>query len=106
MFVFDLHKTCCNNRYKLILMDLNMPVMDGYAATSAILEELKRFCVQSKEDHRVSVMHDLSIVAVTAYANEANVNHCRRVGMVDVIHKPVCSDVLAGVIQKFYLDKV
>ena len=33
----DINKKCCNVRYKLILMDLNMPVMDGFRATQEIL---------------------------------------------------------------------
>lgn len=29
-------KTCCNNYYKFIFMDVNMPIMDGYVASSKI----------------------------------------------------------------------
>ncbi len=32
-------KECCN--YKCILMDLNMPVMDGFEATEIINEKIK-----------------------------------------------------------------
>ena len=38
MFVDNLQKQCCSIRYKLILMDLEMPIMDGYTATEKILE--------------------------------------------------------------------
>jgi len=38
LFRKNLEKTCCNVRYKLILMDLNMPVMDGFEASQRILQ--------------------------------------------------------------------
>ncbi len=30
MFKQNYEKTCCNVRYKMIFMDINMPIMDGY----------------------------------------------------------------------------
>ena len=38
MFIDDFQKQCCSIRYKLILMDLEMPILDGYQATEKIIE--------------------------------------------------------------------
>lgn len=42
-FRLDLNKKCCNIRYRMVFMDLNMPVMDGYRATEIILQMHSQF---------------------------------------------------------------
>lgn len=63
--------------YGLILMDCQMPVMDGYAATTAI-----RASEQGSDRH-------LPIVAMTANAMKQDEDRCREVGMDDHVAKPV-----------------
>ena len=36
MFKADLQKTCCDVHYKVVLMDINMPVMNGIESATKI----------------------------------------------------------------------
>ncbi len=74
-----------NNPYDLILMDIEMPVMDGYAATRAI---------RSMEQERH--MAPVPIIAVTAHALKGNEEKCRKCGMNDFITKPLRRKKLLG----------
>jgi PAS domain S-box-containing protein len=60
-------------QYDLIIMDLQMPVMDGYAATQYIRNELR---------------HSIPIIAMTATALIGEQMRCFEVGMNDYMTKP------------------
>jgi CheY-like chemotaxis protein len=64
-------------RYSLILMDIQMPVMDGYSATRMMREAEQR-----------SGWRRTPIVALTAHAYEEDVRKCREAGCDDHIAKP------------------
>lgn len=67
---------CKANRAKIIFMDCQMPVMDGFAAARAI-RKLGDFYSQ------------LPIIAVTANVTEGDRLKCREAGMDDFLSKPV-----------------
>ncbi len=73
--------------YDIILMDMQMPVMDGTTATRAIRKD-KRFT-------------DLPIIAMTANVMEADIEKCRDAGMQDHIGKPIDPDDLFGKLLKW-----
>ncbi|MCO7121138.1 response regulator [Ihubacter massiliensis] len=77
--------------YDLILMDIQMPVMDGYQAASYI-RGLKRSDAQ-----------DIPIVAMTANAFAEDVQEALRAGMNDHIAKPIDIEVLNRTLQKWLL---
>jgi CheY-like chemotaxis protein len=69
-------------RYDLILMDLEMPDMDGFQATTAI-----RKIEQERGGHT-------PIFAVSAHPKNSHMNKCLSMGMDDYITKPVNADEL------------
>jgi PAS domain S-box-containing protein len=72
--------------FDLILMDMQMPVMDGITATEII-----------KADHRYNT---LPIIAMTANAMEVDRQRCIAAGMNDVMIKPIDSTILFNTIEK------
>ena len=73
--------------YDLVLMDMQMPVMDGIAATRAIV-------ATRRHAHT-------PIVAMTANAMRDDQERCRAAGMVDFIAKPIDPDVLWRTLQRW-----
>ncbi len=76
--------------YDLILMDIQMPEMDGLEATRQIRLKEKNDAVEK-----------IKIVAMTANAMAADREKCLLIGMDDFISKPVRMDDLAMVLKKF-----
>ena len=74
--------------YDMILMDIRMPVLDGYGATKAIR------ALERKDN-------DIPIVALTADAFSDDVQYCLSVGMNDHISKPINTKELLRLLQKF-----
>ena len=64
------------NKADIILMDCQMPVMDGYQCTAHIRSNSDKF-------------GDVTIIAITANAFEDDQKRCLEVGMNDFIAKPV-----------------
>jgi PAS domain S-box-containing protein len=80
-----------DNDVDLVLMDIQMPVMDGHEATRRIREQ-DRF-------------KDLPIVAMTAHAMLADIEKSKEVGMNDHIAKPFDPDDLFAVLTKWLVGE-
>lgn len=71
--------TLSDNKFDLVLMDCQMPVMDGFEAT-------KKICALKK---RGGIDGDLPVLALTANAMKGDRQRCMDAGMNDYITKPV-----------------
>jgi PAS domain S-box-containing protein len=77
-------------RFDLVLMDCQMPEMDGYTAST----ELRR------REKEASVAH-VPVVALTANALAGDRERCLAAGMDDYISKPFRRDALAAVLARW-----
>lgn len=76
------------NHYDLVLMDIQMPVMDGYEATRAIRNE------------ETGTTRHLPIIAVTAFTLAADRQKCKDAGMDDYVSKPFNIDEVLNKMKK------
>lgn len=71
--------------FDVVLMDVQMPVMDGYEAS----EEIQKMAPE------------LLIIGVTAHALKEERDKCLAAGMVDLVTKPIELEVLIATIQRY-----
>lgn len=72
------YQSCLENHFDLVLMDINMPEMDGMTATMAI-----------RERERNLGKPPVPIIAMTAFAIRGDKEKCLASGMNDYISKPI-----------------
>ncbi|MBF0614398.1 MAG: PAS domain S-box protein [Magnetococcales bacterium] len=80
--------------YDLVLMDCQMPVLDGFAATR-----------QWRAQEAASGARRVPIVAVTAYALQADKDRCLAAGMDDYLAKPLNFHDLESTLARWLLGR-
>ncbi|MDO9039570.1 MAG: PAS domain S-box protein [Lutibacter sp.] len=82
-------KKAQQNMYDLILMDIQMPVMDGYEASKIIKNDISKKAAK------------IPIIAMTAYATNADISLAKSSGMDDYIFKPFKPRELYNILEKY-----
>ncbi len=77
-----------NNNFNAVLMDVQMPEMDGFAATKMI---------RNLEDSRKNI----PVIAITAHALKGDKEKCLEAGMNDYITKPINAKQLSKVLDSW-----
>ena len=79
------------NDFDLILMDINMPEMDGFEATEYIRKTLK---------------NDIPIIAMTGWSSKEDTNKFERVGMNGALPKPFGLDALYKTLDDILIAQI
>lgn len=79
------------DKYSIILMDVEMPVMDGYETTKYI-----------RGVEKATGSASVPIIAMTAHAMKGDREKCLKVGMDDYIAKPFNPHQLQAVLSKYF----
>lgn len=78
------------NTYDLLLLDIQMPEMDGFAVTKNVRDPTSDI-----------PQHDIPIIAVTAHVMQSNRTQCMAAGMNDFVSKPIKLQPLLDTMSKW-----
>ena len=91
------NEACPHPIYKLIIMDLQMPIMDGFDSSTEILK------IRASNPEVYSQI-ETNIVALTSYTDLSTKTRCLDIGLKEVLHKPLNSDELKRAVALYHFD--
>lgn len=83
---------CSFKGFRLIIMDIGMPVMDGIKATKLILTKMQA----------IGLPEATQIVALTSFTNEDLKKECLEAGIKKVYCKPLTKEALTQIMNDYF----
>lgn len=90
LIALDKLKNDLDNEIVFVLMDCQMPELDGFRATKFIR---RGYCGEAKKH--------IPIIALTGSANDSDIKACYEAGMDSFLSKPINKERLAELLEKF-----
>jgi len=87
--------------YDIVLMDIQMPIMDGIEATV----QIRNAESENSRDGLGNLNPDIPIIAMTAHAMQGDRERFLETGMNDYISKPISSNVLADKLERWLMPR-
>jgi len=78
------------SHYKMIFMDCQMPIMDGYEASKALKEMMNQ-----------GEIPKMPIIGCTAFTSKSKLGECYKCGMDSVVTKPVLTEQLTEILRQY-----
>ena len=91
-FQENLEKTCCSSHFKMVLMDIQMPDIDGHEAAKQIIQIAK-----NSANKRL-----VPVIAVSGFFDQKEVDKCYESGMVEAVNKPVNINDLNRIVATYH----
>ena len=88
--VEEMHKSNKGYEYKLVLMDCNMPLMDGFEAVGILKQKMSE-----------SKLNYIPVVATTASVLKEDQQRCKEAGFDNFLGKPITSEALDNILQQY-----
>ena len=115
MFEQNLMKECsnplCQRQHQLIIMDIGMPIKDGFVASKEILNiqnNLNKLMREENDNQDIIIketinFHNSEIIALTSFTDQNTKDICKNIGIKEVLNKPIHHQELLRIILMYSL---
>ena len=99
-YVSNFHQKCCDIKFQMIIMDLQMPIMDGFQSA----EYIYSYYEQQHKDPNFAHIKRPMVFAMTCFIETKKyswvIKKCQEIGMNGILYKPVARKGLYIQVQK------